>query len=122
MLRALVSFLLVLSLAVPTALASDKLSAREIRRIVPGNWSGTYKEQPIRLSVTAAGRVTGSYAGLSAHGTWSITRRSDGDRLCLTFQSIITTTKCGELFVRGNNVLYGFIKRGGGPRLWLRRS
>lgn len=119
--RIFVAVFFLLSLAVPQALAGDLLSAGEIRNIVPGNWSGTWKKSSLVLSVTANGTIRGRYAGIPASGTWTIKRKGGGDRFCLTFRSIVTDTKCGELRRKGNNVLYGFSKRGT-PRLWLRRS
>ena len=120
MMRAL-AVLLFSTLAVPPAFA-DRLDAREIRQVVPGDWSGTYKDAPIVLSIAAEGTVKGRYSGISATGHWTIKRVRDGDdRICLTFSSIISATKCGELFRSGNSVIYGYINRGK-PRLWLRRS
>jgi hypothetical protein len=88
---------------------------------MPGNWSGNYKKASLVVSIGADGTVTGRYAGIAATGRWTTTRAHDGDRICLTFQSIISQTKCGELFRKGNNVIYGYLNRGK-PRLWLRRS
>ncbi|HTN98777.1 MAG TPA: hypothetical protein VL101_17505 [Nordella sp.] len=89
--------------------------------MVPGNWSGTYKDSAIVLSIAADGTVKGRYAGITATGRWTTKRVRGGDRFCLTFSSIISATKCGELFRRGNSVLYGYVNRDK-PRLWLRRS
>lgn len=110
-----------LFVAVPSALADDRLNAREIRQFVPGTWSGNYKKSSLALSIKADGTVTGRYAGVPARGSWTTKRAHDGDRICLTFRAIISDTKCGELYRKGNNVLYGYLNRGK-PRLWLRRS
>ena len=118
--RTIFSALILLSL-VPQALADDMLSAHEIRKMVPGNWSGTYKESSLTLSVSADGTLSGRYAGISASGSWTIKRKTNGARFCLTFRAIVTETKCGELFRKGNSVIYGFSKRGK-ARLWMRRS
>jgi hypothetical protein len=109
------------ALAAPHALAADRLDAREIRQLVPGNWSGTYKNSSLVLSIRADGTVRGRYAGIAAKGSWTTRRIKGKDRICLTFASIISDTKCGELFRQGNKVLYGYLNRGK-PRLWLRRS
>ena len=100
---------------------SRKLCASRMRSAVPGNWSGSYKKASLILSIGADGSVRGSYAGIPASGRWSTKRANDGDRICLTISMIISDTKCGELFRKGNNVLYGYLNRGK-PRLWLRRS
>lgn len=121
MIRIFAALLLPLTLAAPQALAADQLSGREIRQIVPGNWSGTYKESSLVLSIAADGTVKGSYAGIPAKGRWTTKRMRNGDRICLTFSSVISATKCGELFRKGNSVLYGYINHGK-PRLWLKRS
>lgn len=110
-----------LLLAVPSALADDRLSAHEMRKVVPGTWSGNYKKSSIMLSIKADGTVSGRFAGIPARGSWSTKRARDGDRICLTFRAIVSDTKCGELFRKGNNVLYGYLNRGK-PRLWLRRG
>jgi hypothetical protein len=119
--RILIAILLLLLVGAHPALAGDMLSAHEIRRIVPGNWSGTYKDTSLSLSVRANGTVKGRYGGIAASGSWTVKRKDDGARFCLTFRLIISDTKCGELYRKGNNVLYGFSKRGK-PRLWLRRA
>jgi hypothetical protein len=121
MARILAAALICLSLAAPQALAADRLDAREIRKVVPGNWSGTYKKASLVLSISANGKVRGRYGGIPASGSWTTRRIKGQDRICLTFASIISDTKCGELFRQGNNVLYGYLNRGK-PRLWLRRS
>jgi hypothetical protein len=121
MIRILAAVFISLSLAVPQALAGDRLNAREMRQVLPGDWSGNYKRASLVLSVSADGTVSGRYAGIPARGRWTTKRTRDGDRICLTFYSIISDTKCGELFRSGNSVLYGYFKRGK-PRLWLRRS
>src|SRR5262245_1052127 len=121
MTRMLAAVFLALCLAAPHAFADDRLNAREMRSVVPGNWSGNYKKASLVVSIAADGTVRGSYAGIPATGRWTTTRAHDGDRICLTFRSIISQTKCGELFRKGNNVLYGYLNRGK-PRLWLRRS
>lgn len=119
--RILAAIVIALSLAVPQALAADRLDAREIRQVMPGNWSGTYKKASLVLSIAADGTVRGRYNGIPATGRWTTKRVSDGDRICLTFTAVISDTKCGELFRKGNSVIYGYINRGK-PRLWLRRS
>jgi hypothetical protein len=121
MTRILAAALISLSLAAPPALAADRLSAGEMRKVVPGNWSGNYKKSSLVLSIGADGTVRGSYAGIPARGRWTTRRIKGQDRICLTFASIISDTKCGELFRQGNNVLFGYLNRGK-PRLWLRRS
>jgi hypothetical protein len=121
MIRNLAAILLVLSLAAPHALADDRLNAREMRNAVPGTWTGNYKKASLVLTIGADGTVRGTYSGIPATGRWSTTRAHDGDRICLTVRAIISETKCGELFRKGNNVLYGYLNRGK-PRLWLRRS
>jgi hypothetical protein len=121
MTRLLAVVFLASSLAAPPALADDRLNAREMRSVVPGNWSGTYKKASLVLSIAADGSVSGRYDGIPATGRWTTKRVRDGDRICLTFSAIISQTKCGELFRKGNNVLYGYLNRGK-PRLWLRRS
>lgn len=121
MVRMLAVVLFSLSLPVPLSFAADRLDAREIRKVIVGNWSGNYKKATIVLSIAADGTVKGSYSGIPARGSWTTKRASDGDRICLTFSSIISDTKCGELFSKGNRVLYGFLNRGK-PRLWLRRN
>lgn len=121
MARILTAFLIALSLMATGAFAGDRLNAREIRKVMPGNWSGNYKKASLVLSIAADGTVKGSYAGIPAKGRWTTKRTPDGDRICLTFSSIISDTKCGELFRRGNNTIYGYLNRGK-PRLWLRRS
>lgn len=110
-----------LFLAAPSVLADDRLSAPEMRKVMPGTWSGNYKKSAIVLSIGADGSVKGHYAGVPARGSWTTKRAGDGDRICLTFRSIVSDTKCGELFRKGNNVLYGYLNRGK-PRLWLRRK
>jgi hypothetical protein len=120
--RVLVAFFLALLLAAPHALADDRLNAREIRSILPGKWSGSYKTDSLVLTVTSDGIVRGRFGGIAATGRWTTKRVGNGDRVCLTFSVLmISETKCGELFRRGNNILYGFLNRGK-PRLWLRRS
>jgi hypothetical protein len=121
MLRILAAIFILLSLAAPEALAADRLNAREIRQVLPGSWSGNYKKASLVLSVAADGTVTGRYAGIPATGRWTTKRTHDGDRVCLTFSSLISETKCGELFRQGNSILYGYLNHGK-PRLWLRRS
>lgn len=121
MVRILAAFLISLSLFAPRAFADDRLDAREIRQVVPGNWSGSYKKASLVLSIAADGTVKGSYAGIPARGHWTTKRTHDGDRICLTFSAIISDTKCGELFRKGNSVIYGYLNHGK-PRLWLRRS
>lgn len=121
MTRILAVVFLALFLATPHALADDRLNAREMRSVMPGNWTGTYKQASLVLSITADGSVSGSYAGIPATGHWTSKRMHDGDRICLTISVIISDTKCGELFRKGNNVLYGYLNRGK-PRLWLKRS
>ena len=119
--RFLIAFLILFfSLAVSPAFA-EQLSAGEIRSIVPGSWSGTYKGSSLVISVARNGTLEGRYAGIAAHGTWTIKWKADGARICMTFRSVITDTKCGELHRKGNNIIYGFSKRGS-PRLWLKRS
>src|SRR5690349_7548415 len=121
MARIIAAVFLVLSLCASHALADDRLNAREMRSVVPGNWSGSYKKASLVLSIAADGSVRGSYDGMPATGHWTTKRMNDGDRICLTISMIISETKCGELFRKGNNVLYGYLNRGK-PRLWLRRS
>ncbi len=121
MIRILAAILFALSFAVPHAQAGDRLNAREIRSLLPGNWSGSYKKASLVLSVGADGTVKGRYNGIPASGRWTTKRAHDGDRVCLTFTAIISDTKCGELFRKGNSALYGYLNRGK-PRLWLRRS
>jgi hypothetical protein len=103
-------------------LADDQLGAAEIRKVVPGNWSGTYKNTSLVVAVSADGAVKGRYGGIAASGSWSVKVKPAGARLCLTFQSVISETKCGELYRKGNNVLYGFTKPDGTHYLWLKRS
>src|SRR5262245_17338369 len=120
--RALAAFLLTSFLAAPHALADDRLDGREMRSVLPGSWSGSYKTDSIVLTITADGSVRGRFSGMAATGHWTTRRMRDGDRVCLTFSAvIISETKCGELFRKSNNVLYGFLNRGK-PRLWLKRS
>ena len=120
--RALAAFLLISFLAVPHALADDRLNAGEMRSILPGSWSGSYKTDSLVLTIAADGSVRGRFSGMAATGHWTTKRMRDGDRVCLTFSALILSqTKCGELFRKGNNVLYGYLNRGK-PRLWLRRS
>ena len=120
--RALAALLLTSFLAVPHALADDRLNALEMRSILPGSWSGSYKTDSLVLTIAADGSVRGRFSGMAATGHWTTKRMRDGDRVCLTFSAIILSqTKCGELFRKGNNVLYGYLNRGK-PRLWLRRS
>lgn len=121
MLRILTAGFILLSLTAPQALADDRLNAREMRQVMPGTWSGNYKKASIVLSIAADGSVTGRYNGIPATGHWTTKRAPDGDRICLTFSAIISDTKCGELFRKGNSTLYGYLNRGK-PRLWLRRS
>jgi len=118
----LVIAILILSFSSAVSQAfADQLSAGEIRRIVPGSWSGTYKRSSLVLIVAHDGTVKGRYAGIAARGTWTVKRKPDGGRICLTFRSIVTDTECGELYRKGNDIIYGFSKRGS-PRLWLKRS
>lgn len=119
--RILAAAIISLFIAAPQALAADRLDAREIRQVMPGNWSGTYKKASLVLSIAADGTVRGRYNGIPATGRWTTKRASDGDRICLTFTAVISDTKCGELFRKGNSVIYGYLNRGT-PRLWLRRS
>lgn len=119
--RTLAAFLLSLALWAPHAFAADRLDAREMRKVMPGNWTGTWKGTPLVLSISADGSVKGSYGGMSATGRWTSTRARDGDRICLTFSAVISATKCGELFRQGNRSLYGYINHGK-PRLYLRRT
>jgi hypothetical protein len=121
MFRVLAAILISSFLTAPQALADDRLSGREMRQVMPGNWSGNYKKASIALSIAADGSVKGRYNGIPATGRWSVRRASDGDRICLTFTALISDTKCGELFRKGNSTLYGYLNRGK-PRLWLRRS
>ena len=121
MIRIIAAAILALSLAALPALADDRLNAREMRSMLPGNWTGTYKTASLVLSIAADGSVTGTYSGIPATGRWTTRRMNDGDRICLTISAIISDTKCGELFSRGNNVLYGYLNHGK-PRLWLKRS
>jgi hypothetical protein len=119
--RIFAAIFLLLAFVVPQALADDRLNAREMRSVVPGNWTGNYKKDSLVLSIGADGSVKGSFAGMRATGRWTTKRAHDGDRICLTFSMIISDTKCGELFRKGNNILYGYLNRGK-PRLWLRRG
>src|SRR5688572_18564850 len=121
MLRTALTILIAVFLATPQALAADRLSASEMRKVLPGNWSGNYKKSSLVLSIGADGTVRGSFAGIPARGRWTTRRIKGQDRICLTFASIISDTKCGELFRQGNNVLFGYLNRGK-PRLRLRRS
>ncbi len=121
MIKTLAVVLISLSVAVPQAFGGDRLSAREIRSVVPGNWSGNYKKASLVLSIAADGTVKGRYAGIAATGSWTTVRTPRGDKICLTFSAVISDTKCGELFRNGNNALYGYLNRGK-PRLWLKRS
>jgi hypothetical protein len=121
MTRILAALFLLLSLAVPPALADDRLSAREMRQVLPGNWSGNYKKDSITLAIAPDGTVKGRLGRIPAGGRWTTMRAPDGDRICLTFYAIVSDTKCGELFRKGNSVLYGYLNRGK-PRLWLRRN
>ncbi len=121
MIKILAAALVSLSVALPQAFGSDRLSAPEIRNVVPGNWSGNYKKASLVISVAADGTVSGRYAGIPARGSWTIKRTPRGDKICLTFSAVISDTKCGELFRNGNNILYGYLNRGK-PRLWLKRS
>jgi hypothetical protein len=122
MIRRLAAILFVLPLAVPSALADDRLNAREMRQVMPGTWSGNYKKDSITLSIGTDGTVKGRLGRIPASGSWTTMRASDGDRICLTFHAIIINdTKCGELFRKGNSVVYGYLNRGE-PRLWLRRN
>lgn len=121
MFRILAAAFILLSLTAPEALA-ERLTAPQIRKAVPGKWSGTYKQSSIVLQINADGTVTGRYGSMPARGSWTTKRSSKGDEICLTFRAVILSdTKCGELFRRGNNILYGYLNRGK-PRLWLRRS
>ncbi|MGE0008156.1 MAG: hypothetical protein AB7S92_21555 [Parvibaculaceae bacterium] len=119
--RTLMAILFLLLPGASPAFSGDMLSAHEIRRIVPGNWSGTYKDTSLSLSVRADGTMKGRYGGIAASGSWAVKRKADGARFCLTIRLIISDTKCGELYRKGDNVLYGFSKHGK-PRLWLRRA
>jgi hypothetical protein len=121
MMRILAAFFISGLLTAPQALAAERLDAREIRKALPGNWSGSYKKSSLVLSITADGSVAGRYAGIPAAGRWTTTRAHDGDRVCLTFSALISETKCGELFRSGNSILYGYLNRGK-PRLWLKRD
>jgi hypothetical protein len=121
MIRFLAAAFLTLSFLASHAFADDRLSAREMRSVMPGNWSGTYKQDPLVLSIGADGSVRGRYGRISASGSWTTKRMPDGDRICLTFSMIISDTKCGELFRKSNNVIYGYLNRGK-PRLWLKRN
>jgi len=121
MTRILAAIFLALTVAASPAHADDRLNAREMRRVLPGNWSGSYKQASLVLSIAADGSVSGTYAGIPARGRWTAKRMNDGDRICLTISAIISETKCGELFRKGNDVLYGYLNRGI-PRLWLRRG
>jgi hypothetical protein len=122
MTRFLAFCLIFLSLAVPQAFADDRLSAGEMRTIVVGDWSGRWKTSSLALSIAADGSVNGRYAGIPARGSWTTRRGDEGAEFCLTFRSILgSDTKCGKLFRRGNDVLYGYLKSGK-PRLWLKRS
>ena len=120
--RVLAALFLASLLSAPHALADDRLNAREMRNVLPGNWSGRYKTASLVLSIATDGTVRGRLDGIPATGHWTTKRVRDGDRVCLTFSAIIISeTKCGELFRKGNSVLYGYLNRGK-PRLWLRRS
>jgi hypothetical protein len=121
MLRVLAAIFLSLCFAVPHALADDRLDAAEMRKVMPGTWFGNYKKASLVLAIAADGSVRGRYSGIPATGHWSTKRATDGDRICITFSSIISETKCGELFRKGNNTLYGYLNRGK-PRLWLKRN
>lgn len=121
MIRTLAALLLSLTLWAPQAFAADRLDAREMRKVMPGNWTGSWKGTPLVLSIAADGSVKGSYGGMSATGKWSVKRAHDGDRICLTFSAVVSATKCGELFRQGNNSIYGYINHDV-PRLRLRRS
>lgn len=121
MIRALATVLLALTLWAPQAFAADRLDGREMRKVMPGNWSGTWKGSSLVLSIGADGSVKGTYNGINATGSWSVKRARDGDRICLTFSAVVSATKCGELFRRGNNSIYGYINHDK-PRLYLRRS
>ena len=121
MIRILAAVFISLLLAAPQTLAADRLDAREIRKVLPGNWSGSYKKSSLGLSIAADGTVKGYYSGIPASGRWTTKRAPDGDRVCLTLISLISETKCGELFRSGNSIIYGYLNRGK-PRLWLRRN
>lgn len=120
MFRILALAFIFLSLTIPHA-SAERLNASGIRKAVIGDWSGSWKKASIALSIRADGTVTGRYNGIPARGSWTTTRAPDGDRICLTFRAIISDTKCGELYRKGNNALYGYLNRGK-PRLWLRRN
>jgi hypothetical protein len=121
MIRILAAVFIALFLTAPQTLAADRLDASEIHKVLPGNWSGSYKKSSLVLSVAADGTVKGHYAGIPATGRWTTKRAHDGDRVCLTFISLISETKCGELFRTGNSILYGYLNHGK-PRLWLTRN
>ena len=121
MIRILAAVFISVLLTAPQTLAADRLDASDIHRVLPGNWSGSYKKSSLVLSITADGTVKGHYAGIPATGRWTTKRAPDGDRVCLTLISLISETKCGELFRTGNSILYGYLNRGK-PRLWLKRN
>lgn len=119
--RTFAALLLSLTLAAPQALAADRLDAREMRQVMPGNWSGRFQDATFVISISADGTAKGHYGGMAISGRWSTKRVKNGDRICLTVSSIIAATKCGELFRQGNNVVFGFVNHDK-PRLWLKRS
>ncbi len=115
-------FLIFLPLLAQPALADDRLSVGEMRKAVLGSWSGNWKGSSFAVSISADGTVTGRYAGIPAHGSWTARRMHGGDKFCLTVSAaVLSDTKCGELFRRGNSVIYGYLNHGK-PRLWLKRD
>ncbi len=121
MIKTLAAIAVMVVVAVPQAFGDERLTASEIRKVAPGNWSGHYKGTPLKLSIATNGTVTGRYAGIPARGHWGVKGSAKGDKFCLTFSATVSQTKCGELFRKGDNIVYGYLNRGK-PRLRLTRS
>jgi hypothetical protein len=112
-----VAALLAASVLPSDALADRKLSGSEIQAAAPGQWSGSYKNVPLQLTIVEGGTVAGRFAGVPHSGTW----RVSGSQFCLTFRALSAVkTKCGNVHLNGNK-LYGFFTKKGRARLYLTR-
>ena len=102
--------IVLLAAAVPPALARQ-LDRDAIRALFPGTFDVSYKHKTyFVVTARANGTMTGRMAGLSDHGSWSVS----GQKLCISFSRWNEgRTKCKNVFLEGEWIRSGtfFFKR-----------